>query len=74
VKEIGVFGSFVREEQRKGSDVDLLVEFEEPIGIFDFLDLEEYLSKLVGMKVDLVSKGALKPVVGERILKEVVFI
>ena len=74
VKEIGVFGSFVREEQRKGSDVDLLVEFQEPIGLFDFLDLEEYLSKLIGMKVDLVSKGALKPVIGERILKEVVFI
>jgi hypothetical protein len=75
VKEIGVFGSYVRGEQKeKGSDVDILVEFEEPIGLFEFMDLEEYLSKLLGMKVDLVSKKALKPKIGEYILKEVVYI
>jgi len=39
VKEIGIFGSFVRGEQKRGSDVDILVEFEEPIGFFQFLDL-----------------------------------
>ncbi|MEM2939901.1 MAG: nucleotidyltransferase family protein [Candidatus Bathyarchaeia archaeon] len=74
VKEIGVFGSFVRGEQRKRSDVDLLVEFEEPPSLFEFLDLEEYLSKLLDLKVDLVSKDALKPIIGERILKEVVYL
>jgi predicted nucleotidyltransferase len=71
VKEIGVFGSFVRGESKKGSDVDILVEFEEPIGLFEFMDLEEYLTNLLGRKVDLVSKKALKPYIGEYIRKVV---
>ncbi|WP_369684963.1 nucleotidyltransferase family protein [Candidatus Culexarchaeum yellowstonense] len=58
----------------RGSDVDILVEFEEPIGFFQFLDLEEYLTKLIGIEVDLVSKGALKPIIGEKILKEVIYL
>ena len=72
VKDIGVFGSYVRGEQRKKSDVDVLVEFEEPVGFFEFIALEDYLSDLLGVKVDLVSKKALKPRIGERILKEVI--
>nr|MDO8098500.1 nucleotidyltransferase family protein [Candidatus Njordarchaeota archaeon] len=74
VKEIGVFGSFVRGEHKKGSDIDILVEFDEPIGFFEFMDLEEYLSSLLGRKVDLVSRKALKPFIGEYIRKEVVFV
>jgi len=74
VKEIGVFGSYVKGEQKKASDIDILVEFEEPIGLFEFMDLEENLSTLLGTKVDLVSKKALKPRIGEHILKEVVYI
>ena len=75
VREIGVFGSYVRGEQKKrSSDIDILVEFEEPIGIFEFMDLEEYLSHLLGRKVDLVSRKALKPRIGEYILKEVVYV
>ena len=75
VKEIGVFGSYVRGEQKKrGSDIDILVEFEEPIGLFKFMDLEEYLSNLLGIKVDLISKKALKPRIGKYILKEVIYI
>ena len=74
VKTIGVFGSYVRGEQRQRSDVDVLVEFEEPIGLFEFMDLEMYLSNLLGAKVDLVSKKALKPHIGEHILKEVVIV
>ncbi len=74
VKEIGIFGSYVRGEQRKKSDADILVEFEEPIGLFKFLELEEYLEGLLNVKVDLVSKKALKPRIGQYILKEVVFI
>jgi predicted nucleotidyltransferase len=73
VKEIGVFGSFVRGEQKKSSDIDILVEFDEPIGLFEFMDLEEYLSDLLGRKVDLVSKKSLKPFIGEYIRKEVVY-
>ncbi len=72
VKEIGIFGSYVRGEAKEDSDVDILVEFEKPIGIFKFLELEEYLSILIGRKVDLVSKKALKPHIGKYILKEVV--
>lgn len=74
VKEIGVFGSCVRGEHRQKSDVDILVEFEEPIGLFMFMDLEEYLGNLVGTKIDLVSKKALKPHIGEHILKEIIYL
>ena len=73
VKDIGIFGSFVRGEQRKASDVDVLVEFMEPVGLFEFLTLEDYLSELLGVKVDLVSKKALKPHIGKHVLKEVVY-
>jgi len=74
VKSIGIFGSYVRNEQKKRSDVDVLVEFVEPVGMFDFLDLEEYLQNIFQLKVELVSKKALKPKIGEYILKEVIYI
>jgi len=74
VKEIGIFGSFVRGEEREDSDIDILVEFEKPIGFFKFLELEEYLSNLIGRKVDLVSKKALKPRIGKHILREVIYV
>ena len=74
VKNIGVFGSYVRGEQKGSSDVDVLVEFNDPIGLFEFMKLENYLSDLLGVKVDLVSKKALKPHIGERILEEVIMI
>lgn len=72
VKEIGIFGSYVRGEQKKKSDIDVLVEFAEPIGFFKFLELEERLEEILGLKVDLVSKKALKPRIGRYILEEVV--
>jgi len=71
IKKIGVFGSYLRGEERSDSDVDVLVEFGQPIDLFRFLDLEEKLSELFGKKVDLVSKKALKPHIGRQILKEV---
>jgi len=74
VKTIGVFGSYARGEQGVSSDVDVLVEFEEPVGLFQFMALENYLSDLLGAKVDLVSKKALKPHIGEHILEEVIMI
>lgn len=74
VKTIGVFGSYVHGEQTSESDVDVLVEFEEPIGLFEFMDLEFFLSDTLGVKVDLVSKKALKPHIGKRILEEVIII
>lgn len=74
VKEIGIFGSYVREEDKGKSDLDILVEFEEDakIGLLKFVNMENYLSELIGVKVDLVEKSALKPRIGKHILKEVV--
>jgi len=72
VKTLGVFGSYVRGEQREGSDLDILVEFQEPVGLFKFMELEEYLGKNTGVKVDLVSRKALKPRIGKYILEEVI--
>jgi predicted nucleotidyltransferase len=76
VVTIGIFGSYTRGEQGKKSDVDILVEFSEDaeIGFFRFLDLEEFLSRELGVKVDLVTKDALKPYIGKRILQEVVMV
>ncbi len=74
VKEIGIFGSYVRGEQKKKSDIDILVSFQKPVGMFTFIDLENYLSRLLDAKVDLVSKKALKPRIGARILNEAVFV
>ena len=74
VKEIGIFGSFVHGEQDQQSDIDILVEFKEPVGFFKFLDLEEFLGDLLGIKVDLVSRRALKPFIGKHILKEAVML
>ncbi len=78
VSEIGIFGSlylvrsYARGEQRKKSDLDILVEFDKPIGLLKFVGLEIYLSEVLGVKVDLVMKGSLKPRIGKHILKEVV--
>ena len=73
VKEIGIFGSYVRGEQEELSDVDILVEFNEPIG-WEFIDLLDYLENALNMKVDLVTPNALRPQFKERILKEVAYV
>lgn len=74
VGQIGVFGSMVRGEQEKPSDLDILVEFLKPMSLFSLLELEDYLSNRLGVKVDLVLKKALKPAIGRQILKEVVYV
>jgi uncharacterized protein len=76
VKDIGIFGSYVRGEQKKKSDIDILVEFEESskLSLLGFVGLENYLSDILGVKVDLVEKGALKPRIGKHVLEEVVTI
>jgi len=74
VKTLGVFGSYIRGEQKKKSDVDILVEFEKPLGLLEFVGLELQLSKLLGKKVDLVMKTALKPKIGKHILEEVRYV
>lgn len=74
VKEIGIFGSYVRGEQKKKSDLDILVDFDEPISLLKFIELENYLRENIGLKVDLVMKDSLKPRIGSHIIKEVVTI
>jgi len=74
VKEIGLFGSFVRGDNSESSDIDLLVEFSRPVGFFKFIELEEYLGSLLGKKVDLVTKDALKSAIKADILKEVLYV
>ncbi len=74
VKKIGIFGSFARDEQRETSDVDIIVDFNRPIGFFIFLQLEDYISEKLGIKVDLVTPEALKPLLKEEILEETIYV
>ena len=71
VKSLGVFGSYVRHEQRQDSDIDLLVAFDEPPSLLKFIELENHLTDLLGGKVDLVMQDALKPAIGRQVLSEV---
>jgi len=74
VKSLGIFGSFVHGQQKKRSDIDLLVEFNDqvPVTLFSFVALERELGKALGRRVDLVEKNTLKPVIGKQILAEVI--
>jgi predicted nucleotidyltransferase len=74
VQRLGLFGSFVKERQRKKSDVDILVTFNRDIDLFEFLDLREFLEMKLGTKVDLVMATALRPTIGKRILAEVEYV
>lgn len=75
VSALGIFGSHVRGQQRRRSDLDVLVEFDNgSLTLFQFIELKDFLSDLLNVKVDLVEKRALKPAIGKRILEEVVFV
>ncbi len=74
VKNIGIFGSVVRNEQKESSDIDILVEFDEVPDLITFVELQNHLSDLLGLKVDLVMKSALKPNIGKIILQETLYI
>lgn len=74
VTQIGIFGSYVRGTQQPQSDVDILVDFDEYPSLLEFVGLEDELSQQLGIKVDLVMKSGLKPRIGRRILKEVVYL
>ena len=74
IKKLGIFGSYVRGEQKKNSDVDILVEFRQDPGFFDYLKMENHLSYILKKPVDLVMKGSLKPTIGKYIMNEVVYI
>ncbi len=70
VSSLEVFGSYVRGEASPASDLDLLVEFTTPPSLFRFVELEDELTRLLGLQVDLVMRDGLKPALGERILAE----
>lgn len=72
VETLEVFGSYVRSEQKKDSDLDILVTFKEVPSLLTFLAIENYLTDLLGVKVDLVMKDSLKPKIGGQILREAV--
>lgn len=74
LNKIGIFGSYVKGEQDEDSDIDILVEVKRPMGLIKFIKLENCLSEIFGIKVDLVTKKALKPYIGKRILQEVRYV
>lgn len=73
IKNIAIFGSFARGEQKKNSDIDILVEFSEPVG-FEFFRASRYLEKILGVKVDLVTKDAIKPQLADAINRDLVHV
>lgn len=75
VRELGIFGSYIRGEETEGSDIDVLVEFEKGHkDFFNYMRLKYYLEELLGVKVDLVLKNAVKSRLKERILSEVEYV
>jgi len=72
LRSLGVFGSYVRKTHDIKNDLDLLVMFHEPPSLLKFVELENHLTDLLGVKVDLVMQDALKPRIGKRVMREVV--
>ncbi len=74
VKEIGIFGSWIREENKETSDLDILVEFEEPVSLLGVVKLENYLSERLDIKVDLIPQKDVREELKERIFKEAIYL
>ena len=72
VSVVGIFGSYVRGDEKAGSDIDLLAEILKPISLLELVGAEIYLSEVLGLKVDLVPKLSLRAELKEAILKEAV--
>ena len=72
VASLGLFGSTVRGETHTGSDIDLLVRFDRTPGLLRFIELENHLTDLLGVRVDLVMADSLKPHIGRRVMDELV--
>jgi predicted nucleotidyltransferase len=74
ISKIGIFGSYIRGDYNKNSDLDLLVEFDRPMNLFEFSRLKRFLTNQLGIQVDLVTPGALKPSIKDKILESVAYI
>ena len=74
IKELGIFGSFVKADQKEKSDVDMLVSVKGPLSLLGLVHLENVLKELIKMKVDLVPKEDLRPELKGKILKETIYI
>lgn len=74
VKSLALFGSVVRGKAREDSDVDLLVEFQRPVGLFEFVDVKQYLENVLGCRVDLGTPDSLKPRLRESVIAEAVYV
>ena len=72
VKTLSLFGSVARDEARDDSDVDLLVEFSQPVGLFQFIELQQWLESLLGCKVDLGTPRSLKTPIKDQVLREAI--
>ncbi len=72
VDSLEVFGSYVRSEQKQDSDLDILITFQEDPSLLTYISIENYLTDLLGIKVDLVMKDSLKPKIGQQILSEAI--
>lgn len=72
VRSLALFGSAARGEMRSASDVDLLVDFARPVGLFGFLEVKSYLERILGRSVDLVTERALRPEYRDAVLREAV--
>jgi len=75
IKEIGIFGSFVRNEETTKSDIDILIDFDKDGKTFDnYMNLKYFLEDLLGLEVDLIMKGALKEELKDIILSEILYV
>jgi len=70
--EIKIFGSYVKNQQTSKSDLDIIVEFKETPGFIKFMKIEEYLSNLLGVKVDLLTKEGISPYIRKYVEKEII--
>lgn len=74
IGKLGVFGSYARREQHEESDLDILVEFEEPVTLFDLVRLENELAGRLGVEVDLLTEASLKPRIKARVAEDVIHV
>lgn len=74
ITEMGIFGSYARGEQTAASDVDVLVDYEQAPTLAQLVELRDYLSDLMGKKVDIVTKRGLEPRLRDRVLAEIIYL